>query len=93
MPRGRKRALRSVLAETIRPTDIEKEPKVGEAEPKPEPEPNVPSTVTFSIPADKVPVQVKEMSVGNEVTLQITGKISNLDETGATIDVSTIEVI
>ena len=92
MPK-RKEILRNVLNEVVSKSNEEQpveQEKFGEVTDK-----KVGTTPSFvvTIPAEKVPVQIKEMSVGNEVTIQLTGNISSSDETGVSIDVKTIEVI
>jgi hypothetical protein len=92
MPR-RKEILRNVLNEVVskpkeeQPIEQEKSEEVTDKK--------VETTPSFviTIPPEKVPIQIKEMSVGNEVTIQLTGNISSSDETGVSIDVKTIEVI
>jgi len=48
---------------------------------------------SFVIPAEKVPVNLKETISGDEVSLNITGNVVSNDETGVVLNIKTLEVI
>lgn len=90
MPKGRRKSVvRDILKDVVE-KPVEMEVEVSEVKDEKAP---VEQSFSFSIPADKVPIQLKEMPVNSEVTIQITGNISSSDETGVLIDIKTIEVV
>ncbi|MCX7716495.1 MAG: hypothetical protein N2Z73_03670 [Endomicrobia bacterium] len=90
----RRRAIKDLLKDVSIKPEIESEDKeLKITEETQEVKSEIPESLSFVIPANKAPIQLKEMQVGDEVTVQVVGNISSSDETGITIDVKTIEVV
>ena len=94
----RKSVLKDVISDINKKTVpvIEKQqvPTETEDETVVEPEKEVPTSVfTLTIPTDKVPEQMKESIVGEEITVQVVGNIMSKDENGIVLDLKTIEVV
>lgn len=100
MPRKPRRiGIKRVLEEigTIEPVREPTSPTPASEEETPVEEKSNPTpaspTFSFTVPADKVTPQLREVAVGEEITLQITGNVASSDETGVVIDVKTVEVV